>query len=64
MDGKTLLSRREAAEKLGLSTDSIDRLVASGKLRPIRFGSAVRFAVAAVERLAQEGAATRGKEGS
>ena len=63
MDGKALLNRREAAERLGLSTDSIDRLVASGKLRPIRFGRAVRFAATAVERLAQEGAATRGEDG-
>ena len=58
MHQKTLLSRRETAEILGLSTDSIDRLVAAGKLRSIRFGRAVRIKAESVERLAQEGAAT------
>jgi excisionase family DNA binding protein len=38
-----LLTRAEAAERLGLSTKSVDRLLQRGELRAIRLGAAVRI---------------------
>jgi excisionase family DNA binding protein len=51
-----LLSRREAAEQLGVSTDTIARLIARGQLRAVRIGRAVRVPREDVALVAARGA--------
>ena len=46
-----LVDRNGAATILDLSTRTIVRLEEAGKLRPLRFGRAVRYRVRDVERL-------------
>lgn len=42
MADKIVFSRREAAEALGISVDTLAALIANGELRAIRIGKAVR----------------------
>lgn len=41
--GPRLLTRAEAAERLGMSVKSVDRMLRRGDLPAIRFGTAVRI---------------------
>jgi excisionase family DNA binding protein len=47
---RELLSPAEVAARLGLSRPHVYRLAADGEIRSIKFGKAVRFEEAAVER--------------
>lgn len=54
--GPALLSKREAARRLGLSRGrSIDALLASGRLRAVRVGRRLRIPLVEVDRFAREG---------
>jgi excisionase family DNA binding protein len=48
---RALLSRREAAEMLAVSVDTIARLIDRGELQPVRIGRSVRVAEREVEAL-------------
>ena len=39
-----LLTRKEAAKELSVSTKTIDRLITNGTFRPTRIGRAIRIA--------------------
>jgi len=49
----------EAAQHCGISRSTLYELMYSGHITPIRFGRAVRFAWADVERLASTGTGSR-----
>ncbi|MEM8865514.1 MAG: helix-turn-helix domain-containing protein [Planctomycetota bacterium] len=49
------LTREELAERLKVSVRTIDQAVATGAINPVRFGRAVRFSIAEVERIDREG---------
>ena len=51
---RLLVSRKEAAAMLGVSARTIDRMVAAGRLKPLRIGRLVRFPVEDLRRLARE----------
>ena len=57
MADKIVLSRREAAEALGVSIDTVAALIASGELRAVRIGKAVRVPREEIEALIQRGRA-------
>jgi hypothetical protein len=46
--GDRLVTKREVAERLGLSTRSVERLSASGLLRRVKILGAVRFRLSEV----------------
>lgn len=52
-----LFTRREAGEYLRLCDRSVDRLIKSGRLTPIRIGRTIRLRRADVERLVDAPAA-------
>jgi excisionase family DNA binding protein len=59
---KIVLSRREAAEALGISLDTLAALIANGELRALRIGKAVRVPREEIEGLIRRGRAqTRGR---
>lgn len=45
-----LLKRATAAEALGVSARQIDRLIAAGRLRPVRIGRMVRIPNGEIDR--------------
>jgi excisionase family DNA binding protein len=47
-----LLTRKEAAKELRVSTRTIDRLITNGLLRPTRIGRAVRIPVVQIQKFA------------
>jgi excisionase family DNA binding protein len=47
-----LLTRRLAAQRLGVSTGTLDALVKAGRLRPVMVGRSPRFAVTELDRFA------------
>jgi excisionase family DNA binding protein len=49
-DAERLLTKAELGELVGLTERSIERAVARGELAAVRFGGAVRFARADIER--------------
>jgi len=51
-----LVSKREVAERLGLSLRSIDRLIAKGVLRRVKILGAVRFRLSDVVAIMEAGA--------
>lgn len=51
---KKLLTRHEAAVVTSLSVRSIDRLIASGRLKVIKFGKSVRIPPASIDQLIAE----------
>jgi excisionase family DNA binding protein len=57
MADKIVFSRREAAEALGISVDTLDALIANGELRAIRIGKAVRVPREGIEDLIRRGRA-------
>jgi len=48
---KRLLSRKEAAQLLGLGISTIDKLVAQGKLVPVRLNRRVLFDLSDLEKI-------------
>jgi len=50
-----LLTKREVATVLGMSTRSVDRLVERGELRRVRIGGAARFLPSDVDGLIERG---------
>jgi excisionase family DNA binding protein len=54
---KIMLSRREAAEALGVSIDTVAALIAAGELRAVRIGKAVRVPREEIEGLIRRGRA-------
>ena len=56
----TLLTRREVAGLLRISTRTLDRLCNERELTPVRVGRGVRFAKADVERYIRRGRETEG----
>jgi excisionase family DNA binding protein len=56
---KIALNRREAAEALSISVDSLDRLVAAGEIRVIRRNRLVLFRRAELERWTEQSQARR-----
>lgn len=46
-----LLTRAEAARRLRVSIDTIDRLIKRGGLRPARLGRSVRIPAAQIEKI-------------
>jgi excisionase family DNA binding protein len=46
---RTAFTRKEAAESMGFSLTTIDKLISSGKLRVIRAGKSVRIPATAIE---------------
>lgn len=54
---RLLLRRQEAADALGLSIDTVARLIASGELNVVRIGSSVRVPRDDVARLIDRGGA-------
>ena len=59
MKHEQVLSRKEAAERLQVSVDTVARLIALGELTAIRIGRAVRIPAADLDRLLRNGANTR-----
>jgi excisionase family DNA binding protein len=57
MADKSVFSRREAAEALGISVDTLAALIANGELRAIRIGKAVRVPREEIEDLIRRGRA-------
>ena len=57
MADKIVFSRREAAEALGISVDTLAALIANGELRAIRIGKAVRVPREEIEDLIRRGRA-------
>lgn len=53
-----LLRKREVAEQLRISTRTVERLIASGDLLPVRLGGSVRIRVEDVRELVER---SRGK---
>jgi excisionase family DNA binding protein len=51
-----LVSKREVAERLGVSVRSVDRLIAKGGLRCVRILGAVRFRLSDVLAIMEGGA--------
>lgn len=49
------LTRAELAKRLKITERSIDRAIRDGKVKPTRFGRAVRFAPDEVKRVEREG---------
>jgi len=45
-----LLTRRQAAQWLGVSQSTVDNMARDGRLKPIHIGRSVRFPVAELER--------------
>jgi excisionase family DNA binding protein len=54
-----LLSRKQAAARLGLSVSSIDLLVKDGRLEHVKLGDRVAIPVRAVHQIAQTGVTGR-----
>ena len=52
---RTLLTRRESADRLGCSERTIDNRIRAGSLRAVRNGRLVRIPVSEIERAEQEG---------
>jgi excisionase family DNA binding protein len=50
-----LLTKKEAARLLACSSRMIERLVASGKLTPVRIRGAVRFRLSDIEQIILKG---------
>jgi len=57
MADKIVFSRREAAEALGISVDTLAALIANGELRAVRIGKAVRVPREEIEKLIRRGRA-------
>ena len=57
MADKIVFSRREAAEALGISVDTLAALIANGELRAVRIGKAVRVPCEEIEKLIRRGRA-------
>jgi excisionase family DNA binding protein len=53
----TLLSRREVATSLGVSLDTVARLVSRGELRPVRIGASVLIPASQIRALVERGGA-------
>ena len=45
MDDRMLLTRTEAAKRLSISTDTLDRLRNSGQIKAVQIGSRIYFNV-------------------
>lgn len=56
---RLLLTRQEAADRLGLKIRTFDQLVADGHVEAVRINRLVRFNPAELERFAREGVASR-----
>ena len=53
---KKLISKKEAAEMLSISTRSLDRLVASNRgLRPVKIGGSIRFRLDQIMKIVEGG---------
>lgn len=57
--GESALSKRDAAERIGVSESTVNRLVAAGQLRAVRIGSRVLIPTSEIDRLLASGAVTR-----
>jgi excisionase family DNA binding protein len=60
-DSKLAYSVRSAAQAMGLSTKTIDRLVKAGQIEVARVGRRVLIPSASLERLLQDNTISRGK---
>ena len=57
MADKIVFSRREAAEALGISVDTLAALIANGELRAVRIGKVVRVPREEIDGLIRRGRA-------
>jgi len=46
---KLLLTRKEAADKLSISVDTLDRIKAAGKIKSVNIGARVYFTPEAIQ---------------
>ena len=51
MENRAALSKKEFAERLGVSLDSVNRMIKKEKIRAVNFGRRVLIPCAEVERL-------------